>query len=383
MLYLIPIEPLEERYTEQWYRWFPEYCRDYDIDYSIIDGITLVDEVQVGTFLDINSTVYYKSEQLKRIAELFHRKKIKKGDIFFVYDIEFWGIEVIKYLSELNGIPVKLYGFLHAASYTKGDFMEPCAPYGKHFENGWLKVFDKVFVGSEYHKNQILKFRECEPDKIVVTGNPYKISEVQSRINVPDKENRVIMTNRPDFEKRPDLTLDVFYDLKALHPDWEFMVTTGRKKWGTGWIRDEALSLADHGVLTIQEGISKDEYFKFLAGSKVMTGNSMEENFGYCILESLVFNTIPIIENKFSHPELVDFDKNLLFDGIPDQMDKIERMMNISEYNVQEYAEKYESSLKYIFRIMLGNHKQIITEPELCREYLKKGWELDIECEKL
>ena len=95
MLYLIPIEPLEERYTEQWYRWFPEYCRDHAIDYSIIDGITLVDEVQVGTFLDINSTVYYKSEQLKRIAELFHRKKIKKGDIFFVYDIEFWGDKLI------------------------------------------------------------------------------------------------------------------------------------------------------------------------------------------------------------------------------------------------------------------------------------------------
>lgn len=355
MIYLIPIEPLEERYTEQWYRWFPDFCKERKIEYKVIDGTTLVDEVQVGTFLDINSTVFYKSEQLKRIAQLFHTNQIKPGDKFFVYDIEFWGIEVIKYLSDLNKIPVELYGFLHAASYTNGDFMQPCEPYAKHFEEGWLTVFDKIFVGSVYHKQQILKSRSVldGSNKIVVTGNPYDISEVTDRIKVPKKKDQIILSNRPDFEKRPDLTLDVFEILKKDQPEWNFIVTTGRKKWGTGDIRDRALNLQEQGIITIYEGISKDKYFELLAESKIMTGNSMEENFGYCILESLVFNTIPVIENKFSHPELLEYDDNLLFNNKAEQILKIKSNMSINDSDVNHYAKKYEKSLEGIF-IQMG-----------------------------
>ena len=64
-LYYIPIEPLEERYTEQWYRNFPSYFRDSGYSVEIIDGEPLSSSVDVGTFLD------EEYDFLKQIAKHF------------------------------------------------------------------------------------------------------------------------------------------------------------------------------------------------------------------------------------------------------------------------------------------------------------------------
>jgi len=331
MLYYIPIEPLEERYTEQWYRWFPEEFKRQNLKFKVIDGETLTNTVETGTFLDVNSTLFYKSEQLKKIAELFYKKEIKHGDVFFIADIEFWGIEAIRYLSDLNNIPVRIYGFCHAGSYTREDFFEKCAPYAQYYEHAWGYIFDKIFVGSIYHKQQLIKLRNLDSSKIEITGNPYDFVGVQNSIPIKEKKNRVILTNRPDYEKRPNLTLDVFTILKQKYPDWEFIVTTGRKQWGSGWIRDKAKFLEQQNVITIYEGISKLEYFELLQESKIMTSNSIEENYGYCILEAMIFNTIPVLSNGYSHPEFVG--GSLLFDNIEEQVKIIENLINSFNLN--------------------------------------------------
>jgi len=346
MLYYLPIEPLEERYTEQWYRWFPEEFKRQGIRYQTIDGETLVDEVQVGTFLDVNSTLYYKAEQLRRVAKLFHHGLIESGDKFFVADVEFWGIESIRYLATLNKVDVGILGFCHAGSYTVEDFMEPCAPFAHHYETAWGSVFDMIFVGSEYHKRMLVEKRKLPADKLMVTGNPYDASEVP-KLNLPVNHTRVILTNRPDPEKRPEVTLKVFAQLKKQHPSWDFLVTTGRKQWGSGAVRNTALALRDQGVITIHEGISKGEYLELLASSRVMTGNTIEENFGYCVLEALLVDTIPVVPNDFSHPELLQNDERCLFDTTGRQMTLIERAIE-DPFSVLGYSKRYEDSLAAI-----------------------------------
>jgi len=351
MIYYIPIEPLDERYTEQWYRWFPQEFKRQNKEFTVIDGTPLLEgEIETGTFLDVNSSAYYKATQLQEIAKLFYLKKIKDGDTFFVADIEFSGIESIKYLSTLNNIDTKLFGFAHAASYTKEDFFAKTESFAKYYENGWFNTFDKIFVGSEYHKNQILKLRTIiNSNNIIVTGNPYNIKEETDKIGQRKKKNQIVCTNRPDYEKRPNLTLDVFAILKKKYPEWEFIVTTGRKQWGDGWIHDKAKLLEEQNVITITENLQKSEYLSILSESKIMTGNTIEENFGYCVLESLIFDTIPVIPNDYSHIEILENDSLLLFDSIDDQVKKIEYFID-NEYNhtVLQYATKYENSLKTI-----------------------------------
>lgn len=350
MVYYIPIEPLEERYTEQWYRWFPEEFKRQRLDFTVIDGTTLTNVVETGTFLDVNSTLFYKAEQLKRIAQLFYEKKIKDGDCFFVADIEFWGIDAIRYLSVLNNITVRITGFCHAGSYTVEDYFAKTAPFAQHYEHAWGAIFDYIFVGTEYHKQQLIKLRQIPEKKIIVTGNPYDVKEVKKAIDVREKSNMVILTNRPDYEKRPNLTLDAFVTLKTKHPDWRFVVTTSRKQWGNGWIRDKGLFLQEQGIIEIFEGISKNQYLSLVSEAKVMTSNSIEENFGYCILEALIFDTVPVLSKGLSHDELVS--KSFLFTSIDEQVKIIEEsVINYSKKMAKHSnanSNLYEDALRRI-----------------------------------
>lgn len=346
----LPIEPLVERYTAQWYVWFDKEFRRQGVDFMTIDGEALSNSVVTGTFLDVNSTLHYKATQLQQVARLFYERRVRAGDVFFVADIEYWGIEALRYLSDLNGIPIKIAGFCHAGSYTRGDIMQRCEKYAKYFEEGWFRVCDKVFLGSEYHKSRIIttqRIKAHEADKLIVTGNPFKSSDMQSFREI-EKKHQVILSNRPDPEKNPAATLALFSRLKKRHPDWRFIATTSRQTWGAGALRDMALAMQDAGIVTIHEGLTKAEYYALLAESQVMTGNTIEENFGYCILEALLLNTIPVVENKFSHNELIP-DWRCLFTDQNDQMRLIEQAME-EPFSVWQHGTRFDQSLERIVK---------------------------------
>ena len=344
-IFYIPIEPLEERYTEQWYRWFPEAFKSAGYEVIVIDGKSLTNKIETGEFLDINSTLSYKASQLEEIGKLFYQNKIKEGDIFFIADLEFWGVESIKYLSVLNRIPVKIYGFLHAGSYDLEDFMASCEKFAKYFEEGWLEICDKVFVGSVYHKNLIVAKRYySNPSKIIVTGNPWNTQEVLKIVGEYQKKNQIIHSNLPDWRKRPNIFLNLVPIIKEKRPDVNIVLTTSRSKWGKGWIRESALVLQRKGYLEIKEGLSKKEYYKILAESKVMFSATEQETFGYCIVEAMTFDTNPIVPNKLSYPEIVQHDKGLIYNNYDEAVKlMMDRLRN--PIKTRKYAEVYDKSI--------------------------------------
>lgn len=338
MLVILPIEPLTERYSEQWYRKFPEYLKAVDPDIRVIDGIPLLNnEIKTGTFLDINSTANYKFTQLQELSRMFYNKEIKDGTIIFVMDVEFWGIEVIRLLASMNRVKVHLTGFLHAASYTKEDAFSIAKSYQQYTEIGWIAAFDKIFVGSLYHKNVIISRRLRNlrinhlADKIIVTKNPIFLSEYKH--NSLEKENNVLLTNRFDREKRPAETLKLFERLKYRFPDYRFKVCTSRKQLrGHPDDMDLALTLENEGLIEILEDLSKEEYHLELEKAKLMVSHSIEENYGYCIAEAIIYNCIPLLRNNASHPEFVD--SNLLFDSEDEAFDKAVNVLT----NYQSYT---------------------------------------------
>jgi glycosyltransferase involved in cell wall biosynthesis len=350
-VWLVPIQPFDERYTAQWWRWFPQECQRQGLEFRVVAGEPLSNTIKVGTFLDVNGSLHYQATQLQRIAELFHVGMVKDGDVFFVADVEFWGIEAIRYLADLNGIRIKMVGFAHAGSYTKEDFFEKCWPYAQCYEEAWGRLFDTICVGSAYHAAQLHNLRHVSWAKLKVTGNPYDIDEVAKLRKDTPRRDFIIHTNRPDPEKRPLWALQCFERLKARHPDWQFAVTTSRKQWASGTTREYALRLQSQGVLYVFEGITKQQYLELLSTAKVMTGNTIEENFGYCILEALILDVIPVVPYGFSHPELVDGDVRCLFRFSQEQDERIEAAM-AKPFQVSHYAEKYRDSLERIVRLL-------------------------------
>ena len=60
MLYIIPIESYDRRYTEQWNRWFPEYLESRRIPHRIIWGSADIKLLNEQDVLDLFGTHLYK-----------------------------------------------------------------------------------------------------------------------------------------------------------------------------------------------------------------------------------------------------------------------------------------------------------------------------------
>lgn len=311
-LILVPLESLSERYTGQWYRHLPIEFGKAGYDVHVIDGVPLLDDdIKVGTFLDINSTCHYKAVQLQRIAGMFSSGLIEQGATFFFSDIEFWGVEQVRLLARMNGIKIRMFGFLHAASYTEGDAFAVAADFQRYTEVGWIAAFDKVFVGSEYHKRAVIN-RRLKPlgatklaERIVVTKNPMFVSEYP-KLRLKRKK-RMLLTNRFDTEKSVDHTMGLFEILKVRHPDWEFIITTGRKEFRSNdpKLVARARALETRGVLTIKAGLTKEQYHRELAQAAIVVTHSREENYGLCVAESILYGCAPLMWKGASHPEFV------------------------------------------------------------------------------
>lgn len=361
-LYYIPLEPLEERYTKQWYFWFQQEFQKH-FDTVTIDGESLTDKVEVGAFLDVNSSHYYRFSQFQKIIKLFYERKIKNGDIFFLSDLEFPGHgECLRYLADLQNIKVKIFGFLHAGSYTREDFVSKCEPYAKYFEVGWLKMCDGVFVGSNYHKNALLNrrvrkladFDDCSEirNKVVVTGNPWRSNEIRNMVGLTDKTDQIIFPNRFDYEKRPNIFLDLCHIIKREF-NIPIVITTSRPffRSTSKWLEKYAQICEGEGLVQIKPGLSKTEYYKILASSRVMISTTIEENFGYCTLEALTFNTYPLHPNDYAGPELVENDRRFLYNSYDELLDKLPTLLKLRD-DVSYMAKKYDSSIDKMVEVI-------------------------------
>lgn len=324
-LFYVPIEPLAERYTQQWLSEIPKELDAAGFNVKVILGKALEDEVKVGTFLDINSTVHYKMVQLQKIAALFNKGQVPNGSIFFFGDIEFWGIESVRLMADMNGLKnIKLAGFLHAASYTKDDAFQIAHRYQRYTEVGWIAAMDMVFVGSQYHKNAVID-RRITPiatfgsmylgqenevtyisNKIKVTKNPLFLDQYPN-IDAP-REKKIVLTNRFDREKGVEDTLRIFENLHKKQPDWKFVITTGRSTFrgNDPELVAKARELEAAGVLEIKAGLTKAQYYHELATAAMMITNSYEENYGYCIAEAMIYGCLPVMTCDLSHVEFLD-----------------------------------------------------------------------------
>jgi len=366
MIYYVPIEPLKERYTESWYRNIQAFfVKNADTRVQRIEGAALSNTIKVGTFLDVNSTVHYKMTQLQYIASLFYGGFVKDGDWFFFGDIEFWGIESVRLMAQLNNVRIRIFGFLHAASYTHMDAFAVAEPYQKYTECGWIAACDEVFVGSKYHKRAVVSRRlqryakkdaNLLADKIHVTGNPMFKEDYEnwSATEVP-KKRQIILPNRFDTEKGFGESLYFAQVLKHKDPTINIVVCSPHQQIKTNrqFNADMVAKLAKDRVIDLRLGVSKEEYHRLLAESKAMWSMTQEENFGYCVAEACLYNCTPVIQNMFSHPELVHDHSACLWDShdaiIPMTLSALEMQ---DTFAVREFATKYFKSMDRIWDVM-------------------------------
>jgi len=298
-LYVVTLELIEQRYTKQWHNyWEKDFSKYFNVKY--IDGPGCIDDkIDKGKFLDINKTCHWKAQQIIEISELFQFNKIQPNDTFIFMDGWHFGITALKYMSQLNNIPVKIYAYWHAGTWDDNDFITQAGlrDWARFNEIGWFFACDGHFVATQHHKDMIVNYfwesdLEFTKDKdyqfakkyfinsIHVVGFPMdwekEINSIISKKKV-EKENIIVFPHRLDKEKCPE----VFDELAKLMPEYKF-------------------------IKTLEVTKTKKEYYDLLRKAKIIFSASEQETFGIGTVEALCLGCIPIVPNKGVYMELYD-----------------------------------------------------------------------------
>ena len=333
-LWYLPLEPLDKRYTIQTRVLFRKGFSKY-FDVEVVDGELLTLEIEgvlknVG-FLDAYGTVYWKGEQLKKLALLFWEGKIQDGDFMFVEDEEF-PLEWIRYMERMSRFGrLNLFAFCHAGTWIETDEisvrMRDILP---PVEEGWLKMLDGIFVGSEFHRQEILKRHPGLVDKIFVTGLPFDAKSIIREIGPvdwKDKGNIVLFTGRLHPEKQPEL-FDKLIEI----------------------LRRDGYNAV--GIKTLEENLTKEGYYKLLSKSKVMVSFALQENFGFSFREALTLNCVSIVPNRLAYVEYVP--KELRYDTFEECVKKVKYYLDLPKLDT-DYSKLFieDESVDKMAKVML------------------------------
>lgn len=338
MLYWVPIEPIKERYSEQWYRWFPKEFDLRNIEYQTIDGARLTNKITEGSFLDVYDTHYWKSHQLATISRMFFDKLVKDGDWFLFGDLWFPGLEMLAYMRDATKINFKVAGLLHAGSYDKYDRLCEWGtePWAQHMETGWFEIADLIFVATYFHKEMVSQRRKMDLNKIKVTGFPLFNDW---HISKEPKKNLIVFPHRLDLEKQPELFHSLIVGLQARNKGYSMVdldmvsKTDLYESKETNWYFKRTALLKN-----------KDLYYEYLNSAKVSVSFALQETWGIAMQESVVSGCLPIVPDRLSYKEV--FPSTFRYDDLEEAMEMVKMFMTRGDEYQIELANNRERILK-------------------------------------
>lgn len=284
-IYLVPIEPIDSRYTKQWYENIPKLIQDRAAEKNIecprivtIDGTIPTAGTTTGAFLDFAATNIYKASQAQKIAELFQAGEVQPGDKFLVTDAWNFVITPIKYMSDLLGIPVEIHGIWHAGAYDPTDIlgMKMSKPWPAEVERSWFYSCDWNYYATDFHRSMFLRnldIPQAYHNRAIRSGQPHEpiIAQLEPYINSP-KKAQVMWPHRYNADKQPDIAEDLAGKFNM--------------------------------IITQKMNLSKSEYYEHMGSSQVIFSCALHENLGISIMEAVLAGCIPVLPDRASYHEM-------------------------------------------------------------------------------
>lgn len=273
-----------------------EYLTRKGIDFTYLEPKVFSHEIRHGSFLDADNTVYRQFYQMQSLIEGLVSGKISGDETLFVTDIWNFALLAIPYLNYFSHYNLKVRGVVHAGSFTDTDFVRQMERVYKGFEESLFDICEKIFVGSEFIKKDILQKRYVDPSKLVVTGLPLDFAGLSKYKKDVSKKQRIVFNGRLVDEKQPYL----FDLLQKRLPQYEYIST-------------QSLNL------------SKAEYYEVLAESKCIVSFALQENFGYGVQEAVYLGCIPALPKRLAYIE--QFDEKYLYDSFDGCVELVDAIM--------------------------------------------------------
>jgi len=333
----IPLENLPQRYTEMM-----NNALYLKTDIVLYPKIQIDKQIKRGQFLDIVNTCKFKAAQLQMIADLFNEGKVKDGDAFLVGDIFFPGIEMIKYMAELQDINVRVYGINYAGRADKTDFVQKLGYWADASEAGYHFICDGIFVGSEDHRKNVIDYFGLNPAVVHTSGLIWDLNYMQEfheEIGTPKKEDFVIWPHRWCNEKGIDELIWF-----AKNTNKKIIVTS------SGPAKDCGTNLPKN--IEFKFNLTKKEYFTLMAKARWYLSTAYQETFGYTIQEAIFFNCNILVPNRACCPEMVPEC------NVYSEIDQVDYLFDNCDLTVPfDYTAKWHDNAQYIIDLIKSESK--------------------------
>lgn len=270
-LIIVPQYPTRLRYQEWWFTELPKRYEDYFNNVIVLGAKKIDAEGRNGAnrtgFAPVQKAIAFEMAQINEYMEM----EIYEDDILLLCDISFPGIFAnILYHKK----PDKCFAICHATSRNTLDYFSPTRYSKWDVETGVSKLFDGIFVATEYHKEK-LAWKNTYTVGLPLPPFHYEW-EKRTQISKLKRRNNIISTSRDNIQKRNKL------------------------------IEREITKRLGEEVISPPENMKTwDDYYYFLLESKVVVITSKEETFGYQVLDAICAGCIPIAPARYSYPELL------------------------------------------------------------------------------
>lgn len=291
----VPQYPTELRYQEWWYSQFPQEFERRGFDVLTLGNSYIKSNKDAKhdpeMFSPIKQAIELESVQMDEYMSM----KLYKDDILFLSDLSFPGMfPNVLYHKRCK----KMFAFCHATSINNFDYFSKVSYSKFTVESGHAKLFDKIFVGSRYHKEKLQSNAIAGYWKnTVVTYLPFSTVPLLRQIP-PEKTIDIMSASRPTIQK-----VDSEIENKLTN---EFGFQIKRPQSST-WFN----------------------YYWNLASSKILLITANEDTFGYQIIDAIINGCIPLAKNSFAYPELLE--RKYLYNDVDELKYKIECILNGDE----------------------------------------------------
>jgi len=281
-LIFVPQLPTPMRYQEWWFEFFPLYFREYYNEVVVLRGLEKTKdwEKQVNRpsplFAPVYSSIVHELLQIKEYLSL----ELKKNDTLFLSDLSFPGFFSCVLHHKR---PKKTFAFCHATSKNRYDYFQPVRRSKWRMETGSAKLFDKVFVSTNYHKE---KLGWPNIEVVGLPRPPFRTYREPKLFNIVSVARPSVQKVNKKLEKHIEAQFG-----KIIRPN----VTT--------W----------------------PQYYKFLSAAKILLVTSKEDTFNYSVMEAILNKTIPVVPNDFCFPELLN--RNYRYDNEEELVEILERYL--------------------------------------------------------
>lgn len=379
-IFYMGLESYESRYTLQLTKWATTTMNRRDIDYVVVPGNTIDDSqaISVGQVLDAHGRSYFSMSQMMNLVQMMKNGEVTGEDIVFFEDMFQPGIESLPYI--MNQIPEKdrpkVWVRCLAQSIDPDDFVHVwgMAPWMSKYEH-MVNDFVTGVLASNEEMVAHMKIAGWTAPIYNISGLTFDRDEVRSRVlNIPkfdDRKFRTVFAARFDQEKQPNFFMDVAEQLGPTL-NVEFAVLSGGPLRSNNPIYlERAYELQKRGILKIYDNLSKNEYYKILADSRVLFNCALQDWVSNTVSEADALECNVLFPAYRSFPETFANDAERLY--VPwsqqDAVNKMIRLLREPHRNIGKISTWTSGTMDRILDIMLGQGEEWYRGGNRYRDY--------------